>query len=80
MTTVTKTSFGDITLVGETGRLLSIAIMIAGISPFVQLAQAGIRPTKIQHECERCGLSRQDVDAVHCKHCGNIVNIPSEGN
>ncbi|WP_170825566.1 ion channel [Sphingobium sp. Ndbn-10] len=80
VTTVTTTGFGDITLVGETGRLLSIAIMIAGISLFVRLAQAIIRPTKIQHECERCGLSRHDADAVHCKHCGNVVNIPSEGN
>lgn len=79
VTTVTTTGFGDITLVGETGRLLSIAIMIADISLFVRIAQAVIRPTKVRHQCEQCGLLRHDADAVHCKHCGNLVNIPTEG-
>lgn len=79
VTTVTTTGFGDITLVGETGRLISMVIMIAGISLFVKLAQSIIRPSKVRHSCERCGLTRHDPDAVHCKHCGNYVNIPTEG-
>jgi voltage-gated potassium channel len=79
VTAVTTTGFGDITLVGETGRLISMIIMISGISLFVRLAQSVIRPAKVQHSCERCGLSRHDPDAVHCKHCGNYVHIPTEG-
>jgi voltage-gated potassium channel len=79
VTTVTTTGFGDITLVGETGRFISIVIMIAGISLFVRLAQSIMRPTKVAHICERCGLSRHDPDAVHCKHCGAFVHIPTEG-
>ena len=31
------------------------------------------------YECPECGLSRHDPDAVHCKHCGAVVNIPTEG-
>lgn len=79
VTTVTTTGFGDITLLGETGRLISMVIMITGISLFVRLAQSVIRPAKVRHVCERCGLSRHDPDAVHCKHCGNYVCIPTEG-
>jgi voltage-gated potassium channel len=79
VTAVTTTGFGDITLVGETGRLLSMVIMIAGISLFVKLAGSIIRPSKVRYECGRCGLSRHDPDAVHCKHCGEFVCIPTEG-
>ena len=70
---------GDITLVGESGRLLSVLIMIIGISLFVKLAQAIVRPSKVHVECQVCGLSRHDPDAVHCKHCGSVVHIPREG-
>lgn len=79
VTTVTTTGFGDITLRGETGRLISMVIMIAGLSLFVRLAQSIFRPSKVKHLCDRCGLSRHDPDAVHCKHCGNYVHIPTEG-
>jgi voltage-gated potassium channel len=79
VTTVTTTGFGDITLRGETGRLISMAIMITGITLFVRLAQSILRPSKVHHLCDRCGLSRHDPDAVHCKHCGNYVHIPTEG-
>ena len=79
VTTVTTTGFGDITLEGETGRLISMVIMITGISLFFRLAQSIIRPAKVQYSCERCGLSRHDPDAVHCKHCGAYVCIPTEG-
>ena len=77
--TLTTTGFGDITLVGESGRLLSVAIMIVGISLFVKLAQSIVRPSKIHYECQVCGLSRHDPDAVHCKHCGTVVHIDTEG-
>lgn len=79
VTTLTTTGFGDITLVGTTGRLLAVVVMIFGISLFIRLAQALFRPSKVRHECPECGLLRHDPDAVHCKHCGSLLHIPTEG-
>ncbi len=77
--TVTTTGFGDITLPGTIGKLTSIVTMIIGISLFVRLAQAVVRPFKVTFPCPQCGLQRHDADAVHCKACGHILNIPDEG-
>lgn len=77
--TLTTTGFGDITLVGEVGRLLAVLIMIVGIALFVRLAQAIFRPGKVRYPCPECGLQRHDPDAVHCKHCGTVLEIPNEG-
>ena len=79
VTTLTTTGFGDITLPGTSGRLLSVAIMIFGVSLFIRLIQVVFRPAKLHVDCPHCGLSRHDADAVHCKHCGMIVKIPHEG-
>jgi voltage-gated potassium channel len=79
VTTLTTTGFGDITLTGTTGRLLSVLIMIFGVSLFIRLAQTVFRPAKLQYDCPDCGLSRHDADAVHCKHCGAVINLPTEG-
>jgi voltage-gated potassium channel len=46
VTALTTTGFGDITLPGVWGKLLSIMIMISGITLFVRLAQTLIRPTR----------------------------------
>ncbi|MFN7093683.1 MAG: potassium channel family protein [Allorhizobium sp.] len=77
--TVTTTGFGDITLPGTFGKLTSIVTMIIGISLFVRLAQAIVRPSKVTFPCPQCGLQRHDVDAVHCKACGHVLNIPDDG-
>ena len=77
--TVTTTGFGDITLPGTLGKLTSIVTMIIGISLFVRLAQAIVRPYKVNFSCPQCGLSRHEADAVHCKACGHVLNIPDEG-
>jgi voltage-gated potassium channel len=79
VTTLTTTGFGDITLMGEGGRLLAVLIMIFGISLFLRLVQTVFRPSKIKHPCEQCGLLRHEPDAVHCKHCGAVLDIPNEG-
>lgn len=76
---VTTTGFGDITLPGTPGKLLSIAIMVLGVSLFVRLAHAVFRPVKVRFRCPSCGLLRHDPDAVHCKACGALLNIPNEG-
>ena len=79
VTTLTTTGFGDITLRGTSGRLLAVLIMIFGVSLFIRLAQTVFRPNKVHYDCPECGLSRHDADAVHCKHCGEVLNIPTEG-
>jgi voltage-gated potassium channel len=79
VTALTTTGFGDITLPGTTGRLISVAIMIFGVTLFFNLARALISPSKVRFPCPVCGLQRHDVDAVHCKACGTVLNIPDEG-
>ena len=79
VTALTTTGFGDITLPGIAGRLISVAIMIFGVTLFFALARAVLRPSKVRHDCPRCGLSRHEPDAVHCKACGALLNIPDEG-
>ncbi|RVA29595.1 ion transporter [Mesorhizobium sp. M7D.F.Ca.US.004.03.1.1] len=78
--TVTTTGFGDIVLPGMAGKLTAIVTMIIGISLFVRLAQAMFRPAKVFFPCPQCGLQRHEPDAVHCKACGHILNIPDDGN
>jgi voltage-gated potassium channel len=77
--TVTTTGFGDVTLPGTWGKLASIVIMIIGISLFVRLAQSIFRPNKVHFPCPQCGLQKHDPDAVHCKACGHVLNIPDHG-
>ncbi len=79
VTALTTTGFGDITLPGTSGRLISVVIMIAGVTLFLRLAQALFRPRKVRFPCPTCGLSRHDADAVHCKACGTVLAIPDEG-
>lgn len=76
---LTTTGFGDVTLQGQSGRLLSIVIMIFGVSLFLRLIQTMFRPAKVRFTCDACGLFLHESDAVHCKHCGRILNIPSDG-
>lgn len=76
---LTTTGFGDIVLPGTSGRMIAIVIMTFGVSLFLRLIQVMLRPTKILHKCSHCGLKRHEVDAVHCKACGNLLNIEDEG-
>jgi voltage-gated potassium channel len=76
---LTTTGFGDITLTGTLGHLLSVIIMIFGVTLFLRLVQVLLRPNKIRYPCPACGLQRHDRDAVHCKACGTVLNIPDEG-
>jgi voltage-gated potassium channel len=79
VTTLTTTGFGDVTLVGDDGRILAILIMVLGVGLFLRLVQTCLRPAKINHRCPDCGLLRHEPDAVHCKHCGRVLAIDSEG-
>ena len=76
---LTTTGFGDITLTGTLGHLISVVIMICGVTLFLRLVQVLLRPDKVRFPCPVCALQRHDRDAVHCKACGTILNIPDEG-
>ncbi|MEO8242322.1 MAG: ion transporter [bacterium] len=79
VTTLTTTGFGDITLEGTSGRMLSVGVMIFGVTLFLRLAQVLFRPSKVRYRCKECGLTLHDPDAVHCKHCGAVVHIATDG-
>jgi voltage-gated potassium channel len=79
VTSLTTTGYGDVTLPGVWGKLLSIATMLGGVSLFIGLIQSILRPHKVTYQCHACGLRRHDPDAVHCKACGKLLNIPDDG-
>lgn len=79
VSTLSTTGFGDIVFKDTLGRLLSIFIMLVGVGLFLRLIQTIFRPVKVRYECPACGLTRHDPDAVHCKHCGQILHIEREG-
>lgn len=80
VTALTTTGFGDVTLEGTSGRLLSVLIMVFGVGLFLRLVQTIFQPSRITHKCPDCGLTKHDMDAVHCKHCGRTLNIETAGN
>lgn len=53
--------------------------MTFGISLFLRFIQTIFRRGKVRYECPSCGLNRHDIDAVHCKHCGKVLHITTEG-
>lgn len=79
VTTLSTTGYGDITLIGNSGKILAVVIMVFGISLFLRLVQVVLRPPKAEFPCPTCGLRRHDHDAVHCKACGRVLNIPDDG-
>jgi voltage-gated potassium channel len=79
VTALTTTGFGDITLQGTFGRFISIIIMILGVTLFLMLVRVLLQPHKVRFRCPTCALMRHDADAVHCKACGTILQIPDEG-
>lgn len=79
ITTLTTTGFGDIVLKDTSGRMLSVVIMVVGVSLFLRLVQTIFQPAKVRYRCPDCGLLRHDHDAVHCKHCGRVLDIESQG-
>src|SRR5262249_31994284 len=48
VTALTTTGFGDITLPGTTGRMITVVIMIFGVTLFFNLAKALIAPSKVR--------------------------------
>ncbi|MDV7143790.1 ion channel [Tropicimonas sp. TH_r6] len=79
VTTLTTTGYGDLTPQTPPAKLFAILIMVVGVSLFLRLAGAIFTPNKVHAPCPTCGLTRHDIDAVHCKHCGGMVKIETKG-
>lgn len=70
MSSLTTTGYGDIVMVGADGRWLSVAMMILGVTLFLQLIRAIAIGDKLREKCPQCELNYHDRDAAHCKRCG----------
>lgn len=74
--TLTTVGYGDITPVTDSGKVVTVLMIISGVI-FIPW-QAGklikiilvLSEEKRDVHCTRCGLTRHDLDAVHCKMCG----------
>ena len=49
-------ALGDITLVRNFDRLLTVVIMILGVTLFLQLASTLFKAWRVHWRCEECGL------------------------
>ena len=79
VTALTTTGFGDVVMRGTAGKLLAVVIMVIGVALFLRMVQTIFRPNRVHVTCSGCGLNRHDADAVHCKHCGKVMMIETEG-
>jgi voltage-gated potassium channel len=73
VSSLTTTGYGDITLNTAWGRLFSVGLMVAGISLFLSIAQKTVTTPRKTAKCNECGLDKHDVDAKHCKVCGELL-------
>jgi voltage-gated potassium channel len=71
--TVTTTGFGDITVVGTGGKLLSIVIMILGVTLFFRLVKSIFVPSQLYSICPSCGQDHHSLDAHYCNQCGHKI-------
>jgi voltage-gated potassium channel len=82
--TMTTVGYGDITPVTSLGQVTAALIMIMGYSIIAvptgiisaEIAKkSGITKDQVSNQaCRYCSKEGHDVDAVHCKFCGEILN------
>lgn len=80
--TMTTVGYGDVTPVSESGRTLTVMMILTGIalipSQVGNLIQNINRMQTVNAvRCENCGLSSHEADAVYCRRCGTQLP-PSE--
>jgi len=81
---VSTVGFGDIVPVSGAGRFVTIAMIISGIIliPFeaARIFRAWMSVAeKKARICPYCGLDRHDIDAKHCKICGQDLYQEKKG-
>ncbi len=70
---VTTTGFGDIIVVGAYGEMLSITIMILGVTLFFRLIKSLFVPHRLYAICTGCGKDHHTLDARYCGNCGHKI-------
>lgn len=75
---LTTVGFGDITPQSQSGKWVTVLMIISGIilipwqasrivKEWIHMAQ------KVDVVCPNCGLRYHDKDASHCKYCGHVI-------
>lgn len=77
--TMTTVGFGDLIPISEGGRLLTVLMILTGISLIpAQLGDLIKQLLKIankkENKCSSCGFSTHDLDANYCKICGTKLD------
>lgn len=75
ISTISTAGLGDITPVSQTGRLLTISMILTGLIlvpwQLGDLIKRLVKTTnQIETVCSKCGLASHDSDANFCKKCG----------
>ncbi len=83
--TLTTVGYGDIAPRTPLGQTLSALVMILGyaiiavptgiVTTELGRASQEEREKRLRVVCPHCGLSGHDVDAVHCKYCGETLPV-----
>jgi len=82
---MTTVGFGDIVPISDTGRAITMLMILSGIIFIPWQVGSLIKHTfrqghKVEYKCKSCGLKYHDKDASHCKACGKRIYIEYEGN
>jgi voltage-gated potassium channel len=77
--TMTTVGFGDVTPLSQTGRLLTVLMILTGIAlipwQLGNLIKQLVKTTnKVEKSCQECGLLSHDIDANFCKKCGHKLS------
>ncbi|MBE9187024.1 ion transporter [Microcoleus sp. LEGE 07076] len=77
--TMTTVGFGDVTPISESGRFLTILMILTGIAliPWQLgdlIKQLVKTASQVETVCTGCGLSVHDANAKFCKMCGNQLD------
>ncbi len=80
--TMTTVGFGDVTPISEAGRLLTVLMIITGVTLIPWQVGDLVRRlvnqgTQVDQPCPTCGLRFHDRDAAFCKRCG--MALPKKG-
>lgn len=79
--TITTVGYGDIVPITAFGKMLAGMVMVLGYS--IIAVPTGILTAELANEirldrngkrCKHCGRAGHDIDAVHCKYCGNTID------
>jgi voltage-gated potassium channel len=78
--TMTTVGFGDVTPISETGRFLTILMIVTGIAliPWQLgdlIKQLVKSANQVEAVCQGCGWSVHDANAIFCKICGTKLDI-----